>query len=64
MILYQDIEQGSRGKRATEEVIEILVTSFKSSDGYQEVKRQVSEIRKQVSKQIPLKPIFAVGNSI
>lgn len=43
----EDIEQGSRGKRATEEVIEILVTSFKSSDGYQEVKRQVSEIRKQ-----------------
>ncbi|XP_058191939.1 ABC transporter G family member 1-like isoform X2 [Rhododendron vialii] len=42
----EDIEQGSKGKRATEEVIEILVTSFKSSDGYQEVKRQVSEICK------------------
>ncbi|KAF7127180.1 hypothetical protein RHSIM_Rhsim11G0138000 [Rhododendron simsii] len=42
----EDIEQGSKGKRATEEVIEILVTSFKSSDGYQEVKRQVSKICK------------------
>ncbi|KAF7126570.1 hypothetical protein RHSIM_Rhsim11G0139200 [Rhododendron simsii] len=43
----EDIEQGSEGKRATEEVIEILITSFKSSDGYQEVKRQVSKICKQ-----------------
>lgn len=31
----------------TKEVIDILVKSFKSSDAYEEVKRQVSEIRKQ-----------------
>ncbi|KAF7112837.1 hypothetical protein RHSIM_RhsimUnG0188100 [Rhododendron simsii] len=43
----EDIEQGSKGKKATDEVIEILVISFKSSDGYREVKRQVSEICKQ-----------------
>ncbi|GFY89413.1 white-brown complex-like protein [Actinidia rufa] len=43
----RDIEQGSIGKKTTEEVIDILVTSFKSSDAYQEVRRQVSEICKQ-----------------
>ncbi|XP_057494530.1 ABC transporter G family member 1-like isoform X2 [Actinidia eriantha] len=43
----EDIEQGSIGKKTTEEVIDILVTSFKSSDAYQEVRRQVSEMCKQ-----------------
>ncbi|XP_057494528.1 ABC transporter G family member 1-like [Actinidia eriantha] len=43
----EDIEQGSIGKKTTEEVIDILVSSFKSSDAYQEVRRQVSEISKQ-----------------
>ncbi|XP_057494531.1 ABC transporter G family member 1-like isoform X3 [Actinidia eriantha] len=45
----EDIEQGSIGKKTTEEVIDILVTSFKSSDAYQEVRRQVSEMCKQAS---------------
>ncbi|CAL5379487.1 unnamed protein product [Camellia sinensis] len=43
----EDIEKGSTGKKSTEEVISILVKSYKSSDGYQQVQRQVSEICKR-----------------
>ncbi|KAI8025438.1 ABC transporter G family member 11 [Camellia lanceoleosa] len=43
----EDIEEGSTGKKSTEEVISILVKSYKSSDGYQQVQRQVSEICKR-----------------
>ncbi|KAF7127900.1 hypothetical protein RHSIM_Rhsim11G0138700 [Rhododendron simsii] len=35
-----------------EPTLDTLVVSFKSSDGYREVKRQVSEICKRVSKQL------------
>ncbi|XP_052192844.1 ABC transporter G family member 1-like [Diospyros lotus] len=40
----EDIEQGSVGRKTTEEVIDILVKSYKSSDSYQDVRRQVSGI--------------------
>ncbi|KAI8532310.1 hypothetical protein RHMOL_Rhmol11G0204000 [Rhododendron molle] len=40
----EDIEHGSTGKVAKEEVINILVTSYNSSDSHQRVKRQVSDI--------------------
>ncbi|KAL3538676.1 hypothetical protein ACH5RR_002042 [Cinchona calisaya] len=40
----EDIEEGSAGKKSTEEVIGILVKSYKSSHCYQEVQRQVAEI--------------------
>ncbi|KAF7127418.1 hypothetical protein RHSIM_Rhsim11G0139000 [Rhododendron simsii] len=40
----EDIEHGSTGKVAKEEVINILVTSYNSSDSHQRVKTQVSDI--------------------
>ncbi|KAG5526038.1 hypothetical protein RHGRI_032360 [Rhododendron griersonianum] len=40
----EDIEHGSTGKVAKEEVINILVTSYNSSDSHQRVKRIVSDI--------------------
>ncbi|XP_027106241.1 ABC transporter G family member 1 [Coffea arabica] len=40
----EDIEEGSTGKMRTEEVISILIESYKSSINYQEVQRQVDEI--------------------
>ncbi|XP_058191938.1 ABC transporter G family member 1-like isoform X1 [Rhododendron vialii] len=40
----EDIEHGSNGKVAKVEVIDILVTSYNSSDSHQRVKRQVSDI--------------------
>ncbi|KAF7112836.1 hypothetical protein RHSIM_RhsimUnG0188200 [Rhododendron simsii] len=40
----EDIEHGSTGKVAKEEVINILVTSYNSSDSHRRVKRQVSDI--------------------
>ncbi|XP_057976701.1 ABC transporter G family member 1-like [Malania oleifera] len=46
----EDIEGGLSGKRPTEEVIDILVKSYKSSNSYQQVQRQVAEICKDGSK--------------
>ncbi|KAA8536439.1 hypothetical protein F0562_028917 [Nyssa sinensis] len=43
----EDIEQGSGGRKTTEEVIDILRKSYKSSNGYQEIRRQVAEICKK-----------------
>ncbi|KAA8545624.1 hypothetical protein F0562_020408 [Nyssa sinensis] len=40
----EDIEQGSAGRKTTEEVIDILIKSYKSSSSYQEVQRQVAEL--------------------
>lgn len=45
----QDIEQGFANSIPTEEVINILVQSYKSSDICQKVQREVAQIRKQVS---------------
>ena len=46
----QDLEQGLDGGIPTEEVINSLTRSYKSSEIYQQVQRQVSEICKQVMK--------------
>ena len=46
---YQDIEQGFGGKKSKEEAIDILTKAYKSSDNFQQVQTQVSEIYKQVS---------------
>ncbi|KAK9056592.1 hypothetical protein SSX86_023954 [Deinandra increscens subsp. villosa] len=43
----EDIELGSAGRKPTEEVINILVDSYKSSATYQEVKSNVAEICKK-----------------
>ncbi|XP_009763606.1 ABC transporter G family member 1-like [Nicotiana sylvestris] len=43
----QDIEEGSTGRKSTEEVINILIKSYKSSDKYNAVQSQVAEICKQ-----------------
>ncbi|XP_016446873.2 LOW QUALITY PROTEIN: ABC transporter G family member 1 [Nicotiana tabacum] len=43
----QDIEEGSTGRKSTEEVINILVKSYKSSDKYRAVQSQVAEICKE-----------------
>nr|XP_016446871.1 PREDICTED: ABC transporter G family member 11-like isoform X2 [Nicotiana tabacum] len=43
----QDIEQGSAGRIPTEEVIDLLVNSYKSSEEYHEVQNQVAEICQQ-----------------
>ncbi|XP_059648486.1 ABC transporter G family member 1-like [Cornus florida] len=43
----KDIEQGSAGKIWTEEAINALINSYKSSNSYPEVRRQVAEICKQ-----------------
>lgn len=40
----EDIEEGSAGKKPTQEVISVLIESYKSSLNYQEVQRQVAEI--------------------
>uniref|UniRef100_A0A3Q7FB92 ABC transporter domain-containing protein n=1 Tax=Solanum lycopersicum TaxID=4081 RepID=A0A3Q7FB92_SOLLC len=41
----EDIEQGSAGeRRPTEEVIDLLINSYKSSEGYHEVQSHVAEI--------------------
>ncbi|GLT71456.1 hypothetical protein SLA2020_434720 [Shorea laevis] len=40
----KDIEQGLDGRTPTEEAIETLTKSYKSSEGYQQVRRQVAEI--------------------
>ena len=46
--LLQDLEKGSDGGIPTEEAIESLKKSYKSSKTYQQVQRQVAEICKQV----------------
>ncbi|CAK9174054.1 unnamed protein product [Ilex paraguariensis] len=43
----QDIEQGLRNKKPTEEVINTLVKSYQSSTSYQDIQRQVAQISKQ-----------------
>nr|XP_016446870.1 PREDICTED: ABC transporter G family member 11-like isoform X1 [Nicotiana tabacum] len=43
----EDIEQGSAGRIPTEEVIDLLVNSYKSSEEYHEVQNQVAEICQQ-----------------
>ncbi|XP_019262754.1 PREDICTED: ABC transporter G family member 11-like isoform X1 [Nicotiana attenuata] len=44
----EDVEQGSAGRKPTEEVIDLLVNSYKSSEEYHEVQNQVAEICQQV----------------
>ena len=46
--LLQDLEKRSDGGIPTEEAIESLKKSYKSSKTYQQVQRQVAEICKQV----------------
>ena len=46
----QDLEKGSDGGIPKEEAIESLKKSYKSSETYQQVQRQVAEICKQVIK--------------
>ncbi|KAJ9705815.1 hypothetical protein PVL29_003764 [Vitis rotundifolia] len=43
----EDIEQGFGGKKSKEEAIDILTKAYKSSDNFQQVQTQVSEIYKQ-----------------
>ncbi|KAA8536435.1 hypothetical protein F0562_028913 [Nyssa sinensis] len=43
----EDIEQGVGGKTNTEEVINVLVKCYKSSDTCKKIQRQVAEIRQQ-----------------
>ncbi|OIT07727.1 PREDICTED: ABC transporter G family member 11-like isoform X2 [Nicotiana attenuata] len=43
----EDVEQGSAGRKPTEEVIDLLVNSYKSSEEYHEVQNQVAEICQQ-----------------
>ncbi|XP_009784910.1 ABC transporter G family member 1-like isoform X2 [Nicotiana sylvestris] len=43
----EDIEQGSAGRKPIEEVIDLLVNSFKSSKEYHEVQNQIVEICQQ-----------------
>ena len=46
----QDIEQGgSNGRKPTEDVIDMLINSYKSSNNSQQVLIQVAQICKQVS---------------
>ncbi|KAA8536437.1 hypothetical protein F0562_028915 [Nyssa sinensis] len=42
-----DIEEGLAGKKPTEEVINILINSYESSQSYQEIKKQVAGICKR-----------------
>ncbi|GMY39071.1 ABC transporter G family member 11-like [Fagus crenata] len=42
-----DVEQGLAGAFSTEEAIEILLSSYKSSERYEQARKQVAEIRKQ-----------------
>ncbi|CAL8164163.1 unnamed protein product [Prunus armeniaca] len=42
-----DIEQGFDGKTSTEEAINILIQSYKSSNNFQQVQKQVAEICQQ-----------------
>ncbi|KAK3027454.1 hypothetical protein RJ639_041060 [Escallonia herrerae] len=55
----EDIEQGSVGKKSTEEVIDILVKSYKSSSTCEEVNRQVAEIHKQEDRPLEKKRTHA-----
>ncbi|KAI7742834.1 hypothetical protein M8C21_028172 [Ambrosia artemisiifolia] len=43
----EDIELGSPGRKPTEEVINILIDSYKSSTNYQEVNNKIAEICKK-----------------
>lgn len=55
----QDIEEGLAGVIPTEEAIDILTKSYKSSDNYLQVRSQVAEICKaQVSRQTKLFDYF------
>ncbi|KAK3027453.1 hypothetical protein RJ639_041059 [Escallonia herrerae] len=44
--LFQDIEQGVQ-RLTTDQVIHVLVKSFKSSDAYMQTRRNISEIRRK-----------------
>jgi len=46
----QDLERGVDGRTPTEEAIVTLTKSYKSSEAYQQVGRQVAEICEQVIK--------------
>lgn len=55
----QDIEKGLAGVVPTQEAIDILTKSYKSSDSYLQVRSQVAEICKaQVSRQTKLFDYF------
>lgn len=55
----QDIEEGLAGVIPTEEAIDILTKSYKSSDNYLQARSQVAEICKaQVSRQTKLFDYF------
>nr|XP_048337592.1 ABC transporter G family member 1-like isoform X4 [Ziziphus jujuba var. spinosa] len=43
----KDIEQGSGGAISTEEVINTLIKSYKASETYQQVRREIAEISKK-----------------
>nr|XP_048337591.1 ABC transporter G family member 1-like isoform X3 [Ziziphus jujuba var. spinosa] len=43
----EDIEQGSGGAISTEEVINTLIKSYKASETYQQVRREIAEISKK-----------------
>ncbi|XP_060676119.1 ABC transporter G family member 1-like isoform X4 [Ziziphus jujuba] len=43
----RDIEQGSGGAISTEEVINTLIKSYKASETYQQVRREIAEISKK-----------------
>ncbi|XP_059445140.1 ABC transporter G family member 1-like [Corylus avellana] len=43
----KDLEQGLGGRTPTEEAIDTLTKSYKSSEAYQDIRRQVAEICKQ-----------------
>lgn len=51
MLLLQDIEQGLDGKTtSTEESVNTLIKSYKATDTYQHLRRQIADIYKEVIK--------------
>ncbi|KAK7819881.1 abc transporter g family member 11 [Quercus suber] len=42
----EDVEQGLAGAKSTKEAIEILLSSYKSSERYEQLRKQVAEIHK------------------
>ncbi|XP_033514287.1 ABC transporter G family member 1-like [Nicotiana tomentosiformis] len=44
---YEDIEHGLAGRKPTEEVVDLLINSYKSSEGYHKIQNQVLEICQQ-----------------
>ncbi|KAK7819879.1 abc transporter g family member 11 [Quercus suber] len=51
----QDVEQGLAGAMSTEEAIEILLSSYKLSERYKQVRKQVAEIYKQDHRELETK---------